>query len=201
MPKKKTPRRCSRFRCAELKDYICCADCEWRPPLPGGLPERSGPLRPGEQEAEAMSGPLWYCTRQRAGPLVKECRALRPRLSQNDSAYERTEKNKILRPPRDSSVCRTRVDRLELRLALFWFEGTRYDLSFDSESLPKKFQDVRKVWRAFLARLRRWSGGPPRGPSLSPSHRPPLRGLPSGGDPLPLEVRQCRRRAPASGTS
>ena len=41
MPKKKTPRRCSRFRCAELKDYICCADCEWRPPLPGGLPERT----------------------------------------------------------------------------------------------------------------------------------------------------------------
>ena len=73
---------------------------------------------------------------------------------------ERTEKNKILRPSRDSSVCRTRVDRLELRLALFRFEGTRYDLSFDSESLPEKFQDVRKVWRAFLARLRRWKGGP-----------------------------------------
>ncbi len=107
-----------------------------------------------------MSGPVWYCARQRAGPLVKECRALRPRLSPNDSLYERTEKNKILRPPRDSSVCRTRVDRLELRLALFRFEGTRYDLSFDSESLPEKFQDVRKVWRAFLARLRRWKGGP-----------------------------------------
>lgn len=107
-----------------------------------------------------MSGPVWYCTRQRAGPLVKECRALRPRLGPNDSLYERTEKNKILRPPRDSSVCRTRVDRLELRLALFRFEGTRYDLSFDSESLPERFQDVRKVWRAFLSRLRRWQGGP-----------------------------------------
>ena len=70
--------------------------------------------------------PFWYCTRQRAGPLVKECRALRPRLSANDTPYERTEKNKILRPPRDSSVCRTRVDRLELRLALFGFEGSMY---------------------------------------------------------------------------
>ncbi len=28
--KKKEPRRCSRFRCAELKDYICCADCTRR---------------------------------------------------------------------------------------------------------------------------------------------------------------------------
>ena len=78
----------------------------------------------------------WICIRQRAGPLVKECRSIRPRLSSHDTIYERTEKNKILRPPRDSSVCRTRVDRLELRLALFRFEGTRYDLSFDSESLP-----------------------------------------------------------------
>lgn len=107
-----------------------------------------------------MNGPaVWYCTRQRAGPLVKECRALRPRLSANDSLYEQAEKNKILRPPRDSSVCRTRVDRLELRLALFRFEGTRYDLSFDPEHLPEKFRDVRKVWRAFLAKLRRWKKG------------------------------------------
>lgn len=30
MPKKKAPRRCSRFSCAELKDYICRADCERR---------------------------------------------------------------------------------------------------------------------------------------------------------------------------
>lgn len=30
MPEKKTLRRCSRFRCAELKEYICCADCEQR---------------------------------------------------------------------------------------------------------------------------------------------------------------------------
>ena len=52
-----------------------------------------------------MSGDLiWTCVRQRAGPLVKECRAIRPRLSSNDTPYERTEKNKILRPPRDSSV-------------------------------------------------------------------------------------------------
>ena len=101
---------------------------------------------------------LWYCTRQQAGPLVKECRALRPRLSADDDLWTRTQKNKILRPPADSSVRRTPVDRLELYLALFGFEGTCYTLTFDAENLPEKYKDVRKVWRAFLTRLKRWKG-------------------------------------------
>lgn len=104
--------------------------------------------------------PVWHCTRQRAGPLVKECRALRPRLSPQDTPYERTEKNKILRPPRDSSVCRTRVDRLELRLALFGFEGSVYALTFDREHEPARFDDVRRAWRSFLRRLKLWRGRP-----------------------------------------
>ncbi len=98
--------------------------------------------------------------RQRAGPLVKECRAIRPRLSAQDSVYTRAEKNKILRPPRDSSVCRTRVDRLELRLALFGFEGSVYTLTFDAEHEPARFQDVRNVWRRFLYQLKKWKGRP-----------------------------------------
>lgn len=107
-----------------------------------------------------MADPHWYCVRQCAGPLVKECRALRPRLTANDTPYERTEKNKILRPPRDSSVCRSRVDRLELRLALFGFEGSVYALTFDSEHEPKKFKEVRKAWRSFLRRLKLWRKQP-----------------------------------------
>lgn len=102
----------------------------------------------------------WYCVRQRAGPLVKECRSIRPRLSVNDTPYERTEKNKILRPPRDSSVCRTRVDRLELRLALFGYEGSVYTLTFDREHEPEKFQDVRRAWRSFLYQLKKWRARP-----------------------------------------
>lgn len=108
-----------------------------------------------------MSNPIWYCTRQRAGPLVKECRALRPRLSPTDDLYTRSQKNKILRPPSDSSVCRNRVDRLELRLALFGFEGTCYTLTFEDDFLPGRFPDVKKRWRAFLARLKRMKGGEP----------------------------------------
>lgn len=103
-----------------------------------------------------MNDPLWYCTRQRAGPLVKECRAIRPRLSADDTPYERAQKNKILRPPRDSSVCRSRVDRLELRLALYGFEGTVYCMTFDDEHLPQKFDGVRKAWYSYLRRLKLW---------------------------------------------
>lgn len=102
----------------------------------------------------------WTCVRQRAGPLVKECRSIRPRLSANDTPYERTEKNKILRPPRDSSVCRTRADRLELRLALFGCEGSVYALTFDREHEPQKFQDVRRAWRSFLYRMKKWRQRP-----------------------------------------
>ena len=107
-----------------------------------------------------MQEQIWTCVRQRAGPLVKECRSIRPRLSKNESPWEKVEKNKILRPPRDSSGCRTRVDRLELRLALFGKEGSVYTLTFDQEHEPEKFQDVRRAWRSFLYRLKKWRKRP-----------------------------------------
>ena len=96
----------------------------------------------------------YYCTRQRAGPLTKECRSLRPRLSDNDDPWTRSEKNKVLKSPH-SAVCRSSVDRLELRLALFGFRGVMYTLTFSPDTLPQSFRDVRRALRAFLARLRR----------------------------------------------
>lgn len=111
-------------------------------------------------DSNKSGGRVWFCVRQRAGPLVKECRALRPRLCAADSLYERAEKNKILRPPRDSSVCRTRIDRLELRLALFGHEGSSYTLTFDDKHLPASFHETENVWRAFLRQLRQWLGRP-----------------------------------------
>lgn len=106
-----------------------------------------------------MSGRV-YCVRQRAGPLVKESRAIRPRLSQSDGFYERAEKNKLLRPPRDSSVCRSRVDRLELLLALFGYDGWSYTLTFSDDHLPGSFPEVRKRWRSLLRRMRLFHGAP-----------------------------------------
>ena len=48
----------------------------------------------------------WICVRQRAGPLVKECRALRPRIYQTDSPEDRRDKREIVSSPH-SAVCRS----------------------------------------------------------------------------------------------
>lgn len=104
--------------------------------------------------------PLWYCTRQRAGPLVKECRAIRARIGPADTRQDINEK-RSLQKYEHSSVCRTQVDRLELRLALFGFEGSHYTLTYDDLNLPPNFAGVRKSFRAFRERLKRWNHGEP----------------------------------------
>lgn len=109
---------------------------------------------------ERMAEQKWICVRQRAGPLVKECRALRPRLMADDDRDVRRQKNEIVRSPH-TAVCRTQADRLELRLALMGYEGTHYTLTFDDPHLPENFAGVRAAWRAFMARARRWRGGDP----------------------------------------
>ena len=111
-------------------------------------------------EKSFESRQLWFCCRQRAGPLVKECRALRPRLSSDDSPQDRRDKNEIIRSPH-SAVCRSQADRLELRLALFGYEGNHYTLTYDDEHLPKNFAGVRNTLRAFFLRAKRWRNGRP----------------------------------------
>jgi len=107
-----------------------------------------------------MTEAQWYCVRQRAGPLVKECRSLRPRLLKDDSDEDRRRKNEIIKSPH-SAVCRTQADRLELRLALFGYEGSHHTLTFDEEHLPRDFAGVRGALRAFMARVRRWNRAEP----------------------------------------
>lgn len=104
-----------------------------------------------------MPDAIWYCTRQRAGPLVKECRALRPRLSKDDDPYTTAEK-KALQKRMRSAVCHGPVDRLELMLALFGYEGTHYECSFDDEHLPSNFKGVRNALSAFFRKCKRWRG-------------------------------------------
>lgn len=98
----------------------------------------------------------WICVKQRAGPLVKECRYQRPTPSRNDPPSVQREKGKILRLVRDSSFRRTPVDRLELMLALFGWRSSVYCLTFDEDHLPGSFQEVRRIWRNFLGAMRRW---------------------------------------------
>lgn len=104
--------------------------------------------------------PLWYCVRQRAGPLVKECRAIRPRICPADTHQDVKDKREIQRYAH-SAVCRSQVDRLELRLALFGFSGSHYTLTYDNEHLPDHFDGVRKSFRAFRERAKRWHQGDP----------------------------------------
>lgn len=117
----------------------------------------SVPVRPGTLTG---MGDQWYCVRQRAGPLVKECRAIRPRLSREDSLADRKAKNEIIRSPH-SAVCRSQADRLELRLALFGYGGSHHTLTYDSIHLPPNFKAVRATLRAFVGRARRFNGGEP----------------------------------------
>ena len=72
-----------------------------------------------------MGEARWICVRQEAGPLVKECRALRPRLSRTDSPEDRRDKLQIIKSQR-TAVCRSPTDLLELCLALYGFRGSHY---------------------------------------------------------------------------
>lgn len=105
-----------------------------------------------------MKDALWSCCVQRSGPLVKECRSLRPRLSKTDDPYIRAEK-RALKKRMDSAVCHGPIDRLELLLALFGYEGSHYEMSFDDEFLPRDFKGVRSRLSTFFKRCKRWKNG------------------------------------------
>ena len=98
---------------------------------------------------------VWYCTRQRAGPLVKECRSLRPPLGPSVTRQDASDKRQ-LRKGGHSAVCRSQVDRLELRLAMYGFEGSHYTCTYDFDHLPRDYDSVRKYFKAFRSRIERW---------------------------------------------
>lgn len=112
-----------------------------------------------------MSSAVWYCCRQRAGPLVKECRALRPRFGPEDTATDRKEKEQLKRRQRGTFE-RRQVDRLELRLALLGWRGSMHTLTFDDEHLPQRFDGVRLALQAFFRRSQRWRAGLGKEPKI-----------------------------------
>lgn len=107
-----------------------------------------------------MPEAVWSCSRQRAGPLVKECRALRPRYRPSDTAQDRRAKTELKKYQR-CAVNRKQVDRLEIRLALLGPRGTHYTMTYDNEHLPEDFAGARRSLRAFTARVSRARGGAP----------------------------------------
>lgn len=103
---------------------------------------------------------MWYAARQRAGPLTIECRALRPRLSHDDTAWERREKNKIIKDYR-SAICRSPKDRLMLHIAVMGWDAWHHVLTFDREHEPKTYDEVIACWKSFYRKAKYWRGGQP----------------------------------------
>ena len=95
---------------------------------------------------------LWEVRRVRAGPLVKELRMIRPRASPLDTPEDTRDKNFIRRY---SALIKDPTDRLELRLALFGWEGAHYTLKFDDLHLPDRYAGVLAAFRAFVRRCKR----------------------------------------------
>lgn len=110
-----------------------------------------------------MISETWYCCRQRAGSLVKECRALRPRFGAEDSASVHSKKAEAKKYYR-TAVNRTPEDRMEERFAVIGWDAWQYVLTFDDEYLPKNYAGVQDRFRAFRTAVRRWlqkCGKPP----------------------------------------
>ena len=99
-----------------------------------------------------MSEKRYVCVSQSAGPFTKAFvtdRAAFLRRSQGASPNE-------IRKRAGPAMSRTTKDKLELRLALFGYDGVFYSLTFSDENLPGSFEETRKRWDCFLKRLKRW---------------------------------------------
>lgn len=95
-----------------------------------------------------------YCiVKQRAGPLVK--------VFSTDRACFLRKNGECIRSRCGPAMSRTTVDKLELRLALFEYDGVFHSLTFAPENLPESRKDVQQIWNTYLKRLKRWGSGNP----------------------------------------
>lgn len=101
---------------------------------------------------DGMADP-YVCVKQRAGPLVKA-------LVTDNYAYLQRYGPSAVGKRCGPAMSRTSVDKLELRLALFGYDGIFYTLTFDDAHLPATLAGAQRVWGAFMKRLRRWKRGP-----------------------------------------
>lgn len=93
-----------------------------------------------------------YCiVKQKSGPLTKTW--LYDRYSKVDWATRQQCRDG---PPPGPYMWRDSADKLELYLALFHYAGAHYVLTFRDDELPDNFCGVRRCFRAFLTRTRRW---------------------------------------------
>lgn len=97
--------------------------------------------------------PGWVIVRQQAGYMVKA-------MVTDNYRYLRRYGAEATRRRCGPALSRTSIDKLELRLALFKYDGVFWSLTFDDEHLPNDYAGVLRAWRAFMRRLRRCRGSP-----------------------------------------
>ena len=98
-----------------------------------------------------MPMPDWCVVVQRSGPLTKTYFTDRHK-SVAWAARQQCRDG----PPPGPYMWGTSEDKLELYLALFGFAGAHYVLTFRDEDLPPNFDGVKRCFRAFITKARRW---------------------------------------------
>lgn len=100
-----------------------------------------------------QDAPRWVIVRQQAGYMVKA-------MATDNYRYLRRYGAEATRRRCSPALSRTSIDKLELRLALFEFDGVFWSLTFDDDHLPSDYAGALRAWRAFMRRLRRCRGSP-----------------------------------------
>lgn len=94
----------------------------------------------------------YVIVRQQAGPFVKAYATDRRAFVKWNRGRSPGEARKRCGP----AMCRTSLDKLEVRLALFGYDGVFYSLTFTPEHTPKNYKETKQRWEAFLKKLKRW---------------------------------------------
>lgn len=97
-----------------------------------------------------LSNASWVCVRQRAGPFVKA-------FSTDNRRFLKKCSFRSLAP----ALCGKPVERLELLMALFGYDGIHYVLTFSEDNCPETLEQTKRIWSCFLRRLKRWRKGKP----------------------------------------
>lgn len=99
-----------------------------------------------------MSNEGYVIVRQQAGPFVKAYATDRRSFVKWNRGRSPGEARRRCGP----AMCRTSLDKLEIRLALFGYDGVFYTLTFAPEHTPKDYKETKARWEAFLKKLKRW---------------------------------------------
>ena len=94
----------------------------------------------------------YVCVSQSAGPFTKAFVTDRAAFLRRNHGASPNEIQRRCGP----AMSRTTVDKLELRLALFGYDGVFYGLTFEPGQTPKDFKETKRCWEAFLKKLKRW---------------------------------------------